>query len=120
MKQEARKNCPMSSLIICILHSKCGNKIKEDEMGGTFNMHGEDVKYVHKNTVLFVKIFIAFLTSLKLTINQDSFLQIFARALMTVTHFKAYASRNYKKINLWSRIFLDKFQNIKAFFDHAH
>lgn len=68
-------------------------------MGGTFNMHGEDVKYVHKNTVLFVKIFIAFLSSIKeRTISQDCFLQIFASALITVTRFKAYAFRNYKKI----------------------
>jgi hypothetical protein len=69
-------------------------------MGGTFNMHGEDIKYVHKSTVLFVKIFIAFLISLKeLTINQDCFLQIFARALINLTNFKAYAFRNYKKIH---------------------
>lgn len=68
-------------------------------MGCTFNMHGEDVNFVHKNTVLFVKIFIVFLISLKkLTINPDSFLQIFVRSLITVTHFKAYAFRNYKKI----------------------
>lgn len=68
-------------------------------MGGTFNMLGEDVKHVHTNTVLFVKILIAFLSSLKeLIINQDCFLQIFARALITVSHFKAYAFRNYKKI----------------------
>lgn len=68
-------------------------------MGGTFNMHGEDIKYVHKNTVLFVKIFIAFLISLKeLPINQDCFLQIFVRALINLTHLKAYAFRNYKII----------------------
>jgi len=68
-------------------------------MGGTINMHREDVKYVHKNKFLFVKVFVAFLSSLKeLTIIQDCFLHIFARALITVTHFKAYAFRNYKKI----------------------
>jgi len=93
MKQEARKNCPMSSLIICILHRKWGNKIKKGVMGGTFNMHVED------DTALFVKIFIAFLSPLKeLTINKNCFLQIFVRALITVTHFKVYAFRNYKKI----------------------
>ena len=39
----------MSGLIICILHRKWGNKIEEDEKGGTFNMH-EDVQYVHSNS----------------------------------------------------------------------
>ena len=70
-------------------------------MGDTCSIYGEDVKYVHKNTVLFVKIFIAYLSSLKeLTIKQDCFLQIFAHALITVTNFTCitYPFRNYKKI----------------------
>ena len=95
MKQKARKICSTSSLTICILHNNWGNKIKDD-MGGIFNMNGEDV---HKNTVLLLKIFTAFLTSLKeLIINQDCILQIFAGTLVTVTHFKAHACRNHKKI----------------------
>ena len=40
-----------------------------------------------------VKIFIAFLSSfIELTTNQECFLRIFGTALMTVTHFTAYAS----------------------------
>jgi len=73
-----------------------------------------------KYTVFFVKIFIAFLSSLKeLTKNQDCFLQIFARALITVARFKAYAFRNYKKI-YGAESFSTNYGISRLFFNHAH